>query len=79
MKKNTKIEVEWNDTHTTAFWGTDASMSKHPLVRCKSIGYFINKDREALRLSHTIQTGEFSGRDGSAIPIGCITKITRLK
>ena len=79
MKKNTLIEVEWNDTFTTAAWHTDASASNIPIVQCKSVGYFLNKDKKVLRLSPTIQIGAFSGRDGTAIPVGCITKIRRLK
>lgn len=79
MKKDTKIEVEWNDIFSTSVWHTVESMNNLPLVKCKSIGYFVNKDKEVLRLSHTIQTGEFSARDGTAIPLGCITKIRRLK
>ena len=79
MKTNTLIEVEWDDTYSTAVWHTNASLNNLPLVKCKTIGYFVNKDKKVLRLSHSIQTGEFSGRDGTAIPIGCITKIRILK
>ena len=79
MKKNTKIEVEWDDTCTVAGWLTDTSMSNLSLVKCKTVGYFVNQDKKVLRLSHSIQVGAFSARDGTAIPIGCITKICRLK
>ncbi|KKN71218.1 hypothetical protein LCGC14_0422610 [marine sediment metagenome] len=79
MKKNTLIEVEWNDTFATCSWHTDASASNLPVCKCKTAGYFINKDKVALRVSHTVQTGQFDARDASAIPVGCITKIRRLK
>lgn len=79
MKKNTLIEVEWDDTFTTAVWHTEKYMYEHPVSRTKTIGYFINKDKQALRLSHSIQLSPFSERDGTIIPIGCITKIRRLK
>jgi len=79
MKKDTLIEVEWDDTYTTAAWHTNEFMNNLSLVKCKTIGYFVNKDKKVLRLSHTIQTGAFSGRDGTAIPVGCIARIRRLK
>ena len=79
MKKNTLIEVEWDDAYTVAVWHTNESMDNLPLVKCRSVGYFVNKDKKVLRMSHSIQTGSFSGRDGTAIPVGCITKIRRLK
>ena len=79
MKKNTLIEVDWDDIYATCNWHTDASASNFPICRCKSAGYFLNKDKKVLRLSATIQTKPFSDRDVTAIPVGCITKVRRLK
>lgn len=79
LKFNQSIEVEWNDTFSTCNWHTDASASNFPIVLCKSVGYFLNQDKKVLRLSHTIQSGNFTDRDVTAIPQGCITKIRRLK
>lgn len=79
MKKNQLIEVEWDDTFSTCSWHTDASASNFPVPRCKSAGYFLNKDKKCLRLSATIQIGPFTDRDVTAIPVGCIIKVRRLK
>lgn len=79
LKLNQIIEVEWDDTYSTCNWHTNASASNFPTVKCKSIGYFLGQNKKVLRLSHTIQTGDFTDRDVSAIPQGCITKIRKLK
>lgn len=79
VKLNQLIEVEWDDIFSTCNWHTNASASNFPIVKCKSVGYFLNQNKKLLRLSHTIQTGDFTDRDVSAIPQGCITKIRKLK
>lgn len=79
MKKNTLIEVEWDDTVTDSAWISEDKAVKEPVVKCRSAGYFLNKDKKVLRLSHTIQLRDKPDRDLSVIPIGCITKTRRLK
>lgn len=79
LKLNDRIEVEWDDTYSTCNWHSNASANNFPTVQCRIIGYFLNQNKKVLRLSHTIQTGNFTDRDVSAIPQGCITKIRRLK
>lgn len=79
MKKNTLIEIEWEDIYSTCSWHTEVSASNFPIPQCKSVGYFLNRDKKCLRLSMTIQTDRFSDRDVTVIPIGCITKVRRLK
>lgn len=78
MKKNTLIEVEWDDTVFAAIWYTEKNASIKQPVMCRTVGYFLNKDKKVLRLSHTIQVSQYHERDISVIPIGCITKIRRL-
>ena len=79
MKKNQLIEVEWDDTVTDSAWIAEEKAAKKPVVKCKSVGYFLSKDKKALRLSHTIQLCDKPERDLSVIPVGCITKVRRLK
>ena len=79
MKKNTKIEVHWNDIVSESGWLTEKTANEFPILKCKSLGYFLNQDKKVLRLSSTIQTGKDTDRDCTVIPIGCITKICRLK
>ncbi len=79
LKKNDLVEIEWDDTFASCSWYTEAAANGFPIVQCKSVGYFINKDKKCLRLSATIQLGRNGERDVAAIPVGCITKIRRLK
>ena len=79
MKKNTLIEVKWDDTITDSAWIAEEKAAKNPAMKCKSVGYFLNKDKKVLRLSHTIQLCDKPERDLSVIPLGCVTKIRRLK
>lgn len=79
MKKNTKIEVCWNDIVSTCGWLNEKTANEFPICKCRSLGYFLNQDKKVLRLSATIQIGRNIDRDCTVIPIGCITKIYRLK
>ena len=79
MKINTKIEVEWDDIQAQSGWLTEKEAKAFPVCNCKSIGYFLYQDKKVLRLSSSIQTGKDTDRDCAVIPIGCITKISRLK
>ena len=79
MKKNTKIEVYWDDIVSTSSWLTEKTTNEISVCKCRSLGYFFYQDKKILRLSSTIQTGKDSDRDCTVIPIGCITKISRLK
>lgn len=79
MKKDTLIEVEWDDTCVNMSWQDDESASRANVTSCLSVGYFINQDKRALRISHSRQPGGNCRRDVSAIPVGCIMKIRRIK
>lgn len=79
MKKNTLIEVEWLDIVADSAWLSEQKASEFPVTPCKSVGYFLNKDKNVLRLSGTIQTGNSNERDINVIPIGVVKRIRRLK
>jgi len=79
MKKNTLIEVEWDDIITDSAWIAEEKAIKKSAVKCKSMGYFLNKDKKVLRLSHTIQLCDKPERDLTIIPLGCVMKIRKLK
>lgn len=79
MKKNTLIEVDWDDIVSDPAWIAEEKTLKRPPVKCKTVGYVINKDKQVLRLSHTIQLCDKPERDVTVIPVGCITRIRRLK
>lgn len=77
-KLNQIIEVEWNDTVTHSVWIPQDEAKTKPLCRCKTVGYFLNEDEQAIRVSCTIQLEDKSERDLTIIPQGCITKIRKL-
>ena len=79
MKKNTLIEVEWDDIVTDSSWIAEDKAVKESAVKCKSAGYFLNRDTKVLRLSHTIQLRNKPDRNLTVIPVGCIVKVRRLK
>ena len=79
MKKNTLIEVEWDDIVSDSAWLTEQKAANEPLAQCKSAGYFLNEIKGVLRLSSTIQYGKSTDRDIIVIPRGVIRKIRRLK
>ena len=78
LKLNQIIEVEWDDTVTDSAWISEEKAVKKLEIKCKSVGYFLNKDKRVLRLSHTIQLCDKPERDLTIIPQGCITKIRKL-
>lgn len=79
MKKNTLIEVEWDDTVSDSAWIAEEKAAARYEGKCKSMGYFLNRDKHVLRLSHTIQLCDKPERDLTVIPVGCITRVRRLK
>ncbi|KKK51886.1 hypothetical protein LCGC14_3110480 [marine sediment metagenome] len=79
MKKNTLIEIEWEDIVSDSAWLIEEVAVKEPLTQCKSVGYFLNKTKEVIRLSSSIQLGKDSERDVIVIPLGVVKKIRRLK
>jgi len=79
VKKNTKIEVEWDDIVSDSAWMSERKAVDYPVTQCKSVGYFVNKTEKVLRLSATIQLGKDPERDVTVIPIGVVKRIRRLK
>ena len=79
MKKNTLIEVEWVDIISDSAWLSDKKAADCPPAQCKSVGYFLNRTKNVIRLSSTIQYGKDNDRDITVIPVGVIKKIRRFK
>ena len=79
LKKNTLIEVEWDDIISDSAWIAEEKAITRRECKCKSVGYFLNQDKRVLRLSHTIQLCDKPERDLTVIPVGCITRVRRLK
>lgn len=79
MKKNTLIEVDWIDIVSDSSWMSEQKAVNYPAMQCKSVGYFVNEDKNVLRLSATIQLDKEPERDITVIPKGVVKKIRRLK
>ena len=77
-KLNSPIEVEWIDIVSDSSWLKEDKAKIEPAIQCKTIGYFLNSDKEVLRLSHSYQLKD-KERDVSVIPWGVIKKIRKLK
>lgn len=75
-KRNTKLEVYWEDIVSTPDWQDNKDAELSGTLPCQTIGYFTMSRKNVLILSHTINKDQ---RDSTAIPIGCITKIIELR
>jgi len=79
VKKNTLIEVEWDDIVSDSAWMSEQKAADYPVTQCKSVGYFVNKTKKVLRLSAMIQLDRDPERDVTVIPLGVVKRIKRLK
>lgn len=71
-KKDTKLEVYWDDIISDATWQTDEKAENAEPARCKTIGYYTMKRKDVLVISHSTTKGQ---RDSTVIPLGCIQKV----
>ena len=69
----------WDDIVSDSAWLPEQKAADYPVTQCKSVGYFVNKTKDILRLSATIQLGKDPERDVIVIPLGVVKKIRRLK
>lgn len=79
MKKNTLIEIVWDDIVADAVWLSEQKAAEFPVIQCKTAGYFLNKTKKVIRISPTIQINGDKERDIVVIPMGVVKKIRRLK
>ena len=73
MKKNTLIQVTWNDIIEEAGW-TEEKDIDDSLYECKTLGYFFKKTDKQLIISCTVATSGKT-RNFTKIPLGCIENI----
>ncbi|KKM27142.1 hypothetical protein LCGC14_1577700 [marine sediment metagenome] len=78
LKKNQLIEIRWLDITSDGSWLKPATVEKFPAVDCLSVGYFLNQDKKVIRLSSMVNSND-GERDVTAIPLGCVEKIIKLK
>lgn len=75
-KFNTLLEIEWIDIVTESGWLTPTMACKREPCSCKSVGYFLNRDEDVIRISQTFQVTDLE-RDVTVIPWGVIKKIAQ--
>ena len=75
-KKNTPIEVEWYDIVEDPSWLSEKDAAKEPDDLCKSLGYYLQVQRNVLYMSGTISNTK---RNKLTIPLGCIKKVRKGK
>ncbi len=75
-KKDELITVVWEDANQVAGWLTEGAASSFPLAEVKSVGFFLNKDKTAIRISGSLSEKE---RDVLVIPIKWVKRIKFLR
>ena len=75
-QKDDLIAIIWEDANQVAGWLTEEIASSFPLAEVKSVGFFLNKDKNAIRISGSLSDRE---RDVLVIPIKWVKRIKFLK
>lgn len=79
IKLNTLIEIEWIDASTSQGWRSPSNLDRIcGLANCRTVGYFYEQNKDAIKLSKSIDDQECDRLDTQAIPINCVKKIHRL-
>lgn len=78
LKKDQIIKAEWIDTMSDPAWLSEEDAGKRPDTNCSSVGFYLKSDREFLYMSSSIMGDKDRKRDQTAIPIGCISRITKI-
>lgn len=82
LKYGTPVHVTWTDAMGDAGWGNVSELPKSTIV-IQQVGYVLKIDKRALHLAQALpdccdgSCGTFLG--ASAIPIGCIKRIKKVK
>ncbi len=75
-KKDELIAVIWDDANQVAGWLTEEAAASFPLAEVKSVGFFLNKDKRAIRISGSLSEKE---RDVLVIPLKWVKRIKFLR
>jgi len=81
LKKDDIVEIQWLDIIASSAWHKEEQASRFNPADCKSLGYFLNEDKNCVRISSTVGMERSNGRERDiiVIPKGCIVKIRKLK
>lgn len=75
FKQNDIVAVLWLDAVSDPKWLSSKDAESYQLAKVVTIGFYLNQDKKAFRLSSSISGDE---RDVNVIPIKWIEKITKL-
>lgn len=73
--KYDKLELNWLDSTSTQGWKEPKDF-KEPCLKCKSIGYFIEKTKIGITICQSTSSDEEA--DYITIPLVAIKKITKI-
>ena len=75
LKRNDVVAVLWEDAVSDPAWMSSEKAESYQLDKIMSVGYFINKDRKAFRISTSISGSQ---RDVTVIPCGWVIEVRKL-
>jgi len=78
-KKNELLVVDWIDAETIADWVDEVGSTTPPSALFRTAGFYSGKDKKFFYLSWSIGLEKNYQRSKDSIPLGCITKIERVK
>ena len=74
------IEVTWVDSNGTSKWDSLENYRNHSVAHYKTVGYLLKKTKkEVLVVFSQSPANNGDGNGAMAIPMGCVTKIKRIK
>ena len=77
IKEGTLLLVSWMDIIDKSSWTSDAEAQTMQPMLCKNIGWFVNSDKDSIRLTHSV--AEDGEKSIFVLPKGCIKKIQKIK
>ncbi len=70
------IIITWLDAVENPAWQSVDKAATEPLAKCVSVGWFLNKDKKAIRISATVCFD--SSRNVNVIPVKWVEKIIKI-
>lgn len=77
ISKRPLLVVEWEDITTHSSWVEECEAQKDDSIKCTSVGWKVNSDRNHLRLASMCGGGQCGER--TVIPKGAIISIRRIE
>lgn len=77
IKEGTLLLISWDDIIMVSGWLSDDSAQDMGPAHCKTVGWFVNDDKNNIRITGTVS--EDGEKDIVVIPKGCVRKVQRIK